>query len=693
MKSFRTELEDPIVEQDILELEQKIHAFHNGDLHEEKFRSLRLARGVYGQRQQGVQMVRIKFPYGNINTKQLRRVAEVSDKYSNGNLHITTRQDIQIHYVSLDDTPELWTELELDDITIREACGNTVRNITASELAGVDPFEPYSIDSLAQSVFEYFLRNPVCQDMGRKIKIAISSNDLDSAYTFMHDIGLIPKIEGSKAGAKIVIGGGLGAQPFEAKTLYSFIPLNRIIPILESVLRVFDQHGERNRRNKARIKYLIQQIGIQEFKHLVEFEYNALTHQEILIPSLETIIPKVQSHPSNFIETEQYLLWKRDNVIAQKQAGYYAVGIPIQLGNISSHKARILANIIEQYAGTEFRLTIAQNILLRFIPKENLISLYHALDELDLAKNGYGSIADVTSCPGTDTCNLGISNSTLVATKIEELIRTEYSEIISQSDINIKLSGCMNSCGQHSLAAIGFHGSSMKVNGKIAPALQVLMGGGGLGDGKGQFSEKVIKVPSKRALEVIRVILNDYKLNSNSSFLDYYKEQGNRYFYTLLKPIADTSEFDLSEYLDWGADNTYTPEIGVGECAGVVIDLSKTLLFEAEEKLDLAKQVFISCKWSDAIYNAHNALIGAAKAILISKSIKSNSQHSVVTRFSSEFPQLFIPFQKDIQSFDDQIYSFKHQPATEQFAQAYINAATEILEEIEGQIKKTNHAS
>ena len=280
MQSFRTELENPLVERDIIELERKIREFKEGKIAEEKFRSLRLARGVYGQRQQGVQMVRIKLPYGKMTLAQWKRIADVSDEYSTGNLHLTTRQDIQIHFVSLDRTPELWNELEKDSITIREACGNTVRNITASDIAGIDPDEPFDVTPYAHAMFEYFLRKPVCQEMGRKFKIAFSSSEKDTALTFMHDLGAIPRIrevDGKEvSGFKVLVGGGLGAQPHLANCTHEFLEEDLLIPYLEAVLRVFDRHGERNSRHKARIKFLIQKIGIDAFNELVNAEQKAM---------------------------------------------------------------------------------------------------------------------------------------------------------------------------------------------------------------------------------------------------------------------------------------------------------------------------------------------------------------------------------------------------------------------------------
>jgi sulfite reductase (ferredoxin) len=244
MNSFRTELEDPIVQKDIIDLEKKIREFREGKIHDEKFRSLRLARGIYGQRQPGVQMIRIKLPFGKISFKQILRIADISDEYASSNLHLTTRQDIQIHYVSLDRTPELWAKLEQDDITLREACGNTVRNVTASSTAGIDPNEPFDVSPYAHATFKYFLRNPICQEMGRKFKIAFSATEADSAFTYIHDLGFIPKVqikEGKELrGFKVLFGGGLGAQPSIAHAINDFLHEDELIPYIEATLRVFD---------------------------------------------------------------------------------------------------------------------------------------------------------------------------------------------------------------------------------------------------------------------------------------------------------------------------------------------------------------------------------------------------------------------------------------------------------------------
>lgn len=640
MRSFRTEIEDPIVEHDILELERKIFAFKEGKLDEEKFRSLRLARGVYGQRQQGVQMVRIKIPYGKCSAKQLRRIAQVSDEYSNGNLHITTRQDIQIHYVSLDRTPELWAELEQDDITMREACGNTIRNITASPLAGVDPDEPFDVSPYAHAFFEYFLRNPICQDMGRKIKIAFSSSIKDDALTFTHDIGFIPKINDGKRGFKMLVGGGIGAQPRVADVIRDFISVEEFIPFSEAVVRVFDQYGERNRRNKARLKFLIKEQGFETFLSRVMEVYQNINPKKIEVSSPVLEIKNTSNYEAGKALDTQFNRWKKSNVIAQKQDGWVAVGIAVDRGDISSDKARALAEVIEAFCGDDLRFTIGQSILLRGIKEDNLPALYLALQQLGLAKVGFHSVNDIVACPGTDTCNLGIASSMGLAAELQRIIEEEYPEIIEKQQLNIKISGCMNACGQHAVADIGFQGMTVKSNGNIAPATQVLLGGGVLENGEGRYADKALKVPAKRTPDVLRWILDDFEKNvlPEESFLAYYQRKKTDYFYQNLKEYAEVSSLTPSDFVDWGASTVYEKAIGVGECAGVTIDLVQTLLFDAEEHLEKAKESSDNKEWANSIYYSYATRIRAAKALLTTRAAKINSHHSIIDAFETHFP-------------------------------------------------------
>ncbi|MFN5416033.1 MAG: HEPN domain-containing protein [Flavobacteriia bacterium] len=694
MATFREGIENltlsptkTIVEKDIIELGQKIQAFKEGTINEDKFKALRLARGVYGQRQQGVQMIRIKLPFGKVTTEQLRRISDVSDEYSTGKLHITTRQDIQIHHVSLDRTPQLWADLEKDDITLREACGNTVRNVTASPLAGIDPKELFDVAPYADLVFRYFLRKPFGQELGRKIKIAFSSNEQDEAYSFIHDFGFIPKIQDNTKGFKVLVGGGLGAQPYLAHVAYEFLPAEEILSFIEASIRVFDRHGERNSRNKARMKYLLAKIGLEEFTNLVAQEKLAIQFDKDLDFQLFDQQENQQELDKDVDLTElieknadsNYQEWVKTNVFKQKQKGYLGVFLKVLLGDFKTKQARELATIVEKYASNDVRFTIDQNILLKFVKPENLYNLYQELKSIGLAASGHNSLVDITACPGTDTCNLGISNSTDVSKVIEDTIRTEYPDLIYNKEIKIKISGCINSCGQHGLAHIGFHGSSMKVEKNTLPALQLLLGGGNLGDGIGRIADKVIKFPSKRVLDVIRALLDNYLDNQEieESFNSYYDRQGNKYFYDLLKPLADTSSVKESDYLDWGSEEKYKTEIGVGECAGVVIDLVATLFYDAEEKLLSSEEAFAEKRFADAIYFAYSAGIHAAKALLLREKVRCNTHQGIIDDFDKNLAASY-GFEGE-NTFSKFLLQINQNKAGEAFAMSYLNEIKDFV--------------
>lgn len=709
MQSFRTELEQihhsgkALVEKDIIDLDRKIREFREGKIHEEKFRSLRLARGVYGQRQQGVQMIRIKLPYGKISAKQLIRIANISDEYSNGNLHLTTRQDIQIHHVSLDRTPELWAKLEQDDITLREACGNTVRNVTASAEAGIDPKEPFDVSPYAHAVFSYFLRKPFGQELGRKIKIAFSNHEQDTAVTYIHDFGFIPKTNAQhEKGFKVLVGGGLGAQPFLAQVAYEFLPEDQLIPFLEASIRVFDRYGERVSRHKARIKYLIHKIGIEEFIKLIEEERPAILNKQypIDIRQSQEIIPdrKIKLDDLPEIDHVQFQQWLNTNVFKQKQEGYYGVYIKVLLGNISSSQARKLAEIIEKYASkNDFRITINQGFLLKYVTEAELPYLFHELTKLNLATPGFDSAGDITACPGTDTCNLAISNSTHITVELEKVIYEEFPDLIYNHDLKIKISGCMNSCGQHGLAHIGFHGSSFKVGQQVVPAVQVLLGGGTLGDGQGRIADKVIKVASKRAPDVLRLLFKDFENHAieNEYFHSYYDRKGKDYFYQLLKPLADNSTLKDRDYIDWGADEKFQTAIGVGECAGVIIDLVQTLFFEAEEKLSWSSEALENKQYGDSIYYSYAAFIHAAKGLLLDQQVHVNTHHSLIGDFDKHFTETGI-FKLN-GSFKELVLQINKQDASKDFAEHYFSQAQKFYNQVrqyrESQILEINKIS
>jgi sulfite reductase (ferredoxin) len=689
MQSFRSELEDlnnPVVARDIIDLERKIRLFREGKIDDDKFRSLRLVRGIYGQRQPGVQMIRIKLPLGRVTTKQLRRIADISDEYASSNLHATTRQDIQIHFVSLDRTPELWTKLELDNITTREACGNTVRNVTASDIAGIDPNEPFDVTPHAYQMFEYLLRNPICQEMGRKFKISFSSNDSDSAFSFIHDLGFIPKVVDGKKGFKVMIGGGLGANPYLALVAYEFLEEDQIVPFTEAVLRVFDRYGERTRRMKARFKFLLDDLGLERIMQLVEEERSALKSK--VFPINHKILPA--SHipePRNLAKAEirdvkKFERWKKTNVFEQKQQGFYGVYVKLPLGNMSSGLTRKFADVVDQYASTELRITVNQGYLLRYVRPEAIEPLYAALDQLALAEPGFDSVADVTACPGTESCALAISDSSHISLALENVIRNEYPDLIYNNDIKIKISGCPNSCGQHGLASIGLHGSTIKdKQGKVIPALVVLLGGGKVGNGDGIISDKIIKIPSKRGPDALRILLNDYEANSldGEYYHSYFQRIGRNHFYTILKPLSDTTTVVPTDYIDWGQDANFVLHTSVGECAGVMIDLISTLLNDSEEKIQWATEALRNEQYADSIYHSYSAFINTAKALLLSRDVKPSTHIQVLIDFQKEFVESGLIPMADFKEFVLRIN--KNEP-TEEFAIAYVEDAKKFLSDV-----------
>lgn len=633
----------PEATRDIFELQQKVSAYKNNEMPEDKFKHFRLTRGIYGQRQLGVQMYRIKLPMGRVTPPQLVRIAELSEQYCNANLHLTTRQDIQLHFLKVEDAPAVWAGLEDVGVTSREACGNTVRNVTASAEAGVDPHEPFDVSPYNYETFRFFLRNPICQDMGRKMKIAFSSSEKDTAFTYIHDFGFIPKIKDGKRGFKVVVGGGLGAQAFTAQLAYEFLEEDQVIPFLEAGLRVFDRYGERTRRHKARMKYLVKDLGLEKFLELISEERtaNKVKSYPIILHSVPEAKPAQEKPvPEMVIEDQnKYQGWLKTNVYKQKQDGFYGVYLKVTNGDIKPDQARRIAELVNDYASQDMRVTMNQNLFIKFVREEALPYVFTVLNDMGFADPGYGTIADITTCPGTDTCNLGVTNSMTLARILEEVIQQEYYDLIFDKAIHIKMSGCMNSCGQHMSANIGLHGSSIRVGDKVAPAMQICLGGGVDLNGNGTVGDKIVKLPTKKMPDALRAILNDFDANSTDTeyFNDYYQRMGKNYFYTLLKPIADTSKFLEDDYFDYGQEDYFTPEVGVGECAGVMYDMIGTIIRDAQIKQTDANEALKKGKYAEAIYYAYTGFVITAKALLLSKDVECNTQIRILQDFDKTF--------------------------------------------------------
>ncbi len=663
---------------DILELQSRIEGFKTGQEDEEKFKLYRLTRGVYGQRQFGVQMFRLKIPSGKITASQLAGVADISDAFATGNLHLTTRQNIQLHYVKLDDSPEVWARLSEIGMTAREACGNTVRNITASPAAGIDPEEAFDVTPYVDAVFNYFLRNPICQEMGRKIKPAFSSSTKDTAYTYFSDFGLTPEIRDGVRGFKFVVGGGLGALAISAQKAFDFIPTDEVIPFIEASLRVFDRYGEREKRQKARMKFLLKDLGLEKWMSLVQEELASLEKQSIPIDVEDEAIDipeEIYPIEEGKVDEAAFAKWVLTNTFTQKQIEYRGVYIKVRLGDIHSDTARNLATVILKYAADDVRITINQNLLLRYVNPENLKALYLDLQAIHLADDGYDTIADITACPGTDTCNLGVTNSTGLAVTLEERLRAEHPSLLMEKGIDIKISGCMNACGQHMASAIGFHGSSIKHVDGIIPAMQVVVGGGIDSDGVGHMGDKVIKLPTKRIPTAVNFLLQDYEAHRNlgEEFIHYCKRQGKRYFYAVLKPLADVTGIEKEEFFDWGQEHLYNQAIGVGECAGVILDVVGTILKDADQKLEWATNSIEKEAYNDAVYHAYSAFVISAKAVLLGEDIKCNTHIKILNDFQENIIEKGLIEYSGV--FSEEVLEMKKTQPSAEFATEYLAKA------------------
>lgn len=573
--------EIPKYQQDIQDIRGEIKRLRSGEVNEDDFKKYRLQRGIYGQKQKpDIQMVRVKVPWGRATAEQLEALADTADRFPGqdrvGIAHVTTRQAIQFHFVKLDTIPDCMTLLSNAGLTTREACANTVRNVTADPLAGVASDEIFDISPYAETLARFLLRHPVCQNLPRKFKIAFSGSTADRGLIPMHDVGClaqIKKINGQEVrGFTIFAGGGLGPTPKMAHPLEDFTPIDQYLRTVQAVIAVFDRdwdYGRKN-RNMARLKFLIEKIGIEEFKKRVFVEREKLKDEPYpAIELFEETPPKDSGPWLPEIKEPGYLRWKSTNVMPQKQKGYNIVTLRLPLGDIRSNQLRILANITRKYSNGFARTTVQQNLVIRWIKDEALYSLYGELNQTGLALPSAQRLADITSCPGADTCQLGITSSRGLATAIGKIFMNGRSEDADLKDISIKISGCPNSCGQHHIADIGFYGGSKAVGAHQVPTYTMLIGGH-IGPDGNVFAKHFIRVPSKKVPAVVGKLLDIYKAQKqqNEKFREFVTRVGLDFLKTELEPLTTLPESPDSDfYTDWGETGEFALHIGKGECA------------------------------------------------------------------------------------------------------------------------------
>jgi sulfite reductase (ferredoxin) len=516
-------------------------------------------------------------------------------------------------------------------ITTREACGNSVRNVTACPYAGVCPDEVFDVTPYARALSRFLLGHPDCQSFGRKFKPSFSGCAQHACgLSNMHDLGLVgvKRIENGKEvrGFAMYVGGGLGTVPYQAKLFDSFLPPEELLPIAQAIARVFARLGEKKNRNRARIKFLIHDLGIEKFKELVLEERKTLTHdprwteylaaaeefkEEPLRPPGET--PEIAS--------KKFHRWIETNTRPQSQNGYVTVTVTLPLGDITANQLRSLADIVRRFTRETIRTTVEQNFVIRWVSKRDLVDAYEALCAVGLGEPGAGTIVDIVTCPGTDTCKLGISSSRGLAAELRNRLAQKSFELdAAVQNLHIKVSGCFNSCGQHHLADLGFYGVSRKMAGYAVPHFQVVLGGEWDQNG-GSYGLPIVAVPSKNIPDVVARLSDRYVANRQhgESFKDFIKRIGKAEVKGLLEDLTRLPTDDSSRtfFSDWGDPREYSlGDMGVGECAGEVVSAIEFDLAAAEREVFEAQLDLEKGHFEPAARTAYLAMVHAAKALV-----------------------------------------------------------------------------
>ena len=654
--AIRTEPVPPAILEEIETFEKEAERMLSGEIVNDLFKPFRLQYGIYGQRQAGVQMVRIKIPFGGITANQLRRVAELADLYGTGVGHVTTRQDIQLHFVELKNVPTVMRGLAEVGLTTREACANTVRNVTGCHLAGVCQGEVFDVTPYAKTVAYHLLRNPLNQSLPRKFKIAFSGCKQDCALTPIHDIGLLAAKRADGAiGFRIVAGGGLGSAPRIAQVLREFTPMDELLPTIEAVIKVFDTLGNRKNRNKARMKFVIEKLGFEEFKRRWEEVYvsmgnarpmngplKVLTHRDEPTP---LIMPTPRGAKPDGVEGRDHIvradhetpfdMWKRTNVVEQKQAGYVAAVIKLFMGDLTAGQMLHIADLSERYSNGNLRTTINQNMIIRWIPEQQITDLYADLASQGLAAPGAELVEDIIACPGTDTCGLGITSSKGVARALAEVFPAgRVPEDLK--DVSVKISGCHNSCAQHHIATIGLHGVGKRIGEHTVPMYELHLGG--KINGTAKIGQMTVKLPAKAVPAALTHLIEVYRRDrtAGEGLPAFISRVGKNSLKDELIPytIAPAFKDDPTFYYDWEGEEQFVLEdLGPGECAGGALEMIENGILEADQELYQAKLLADNHQYSVSVNKSYRAVLAAAKALLVTEGLEPSTDSETFIEF------------------------------------------------------------
>jgi len=664
--------------------ETEITLKKQGKIDDKIFAETRLRRGAYGQRYDNGHrhdgktervldfpaagltkgpntmwdapgMLRIKVPFGGMNADRLEVMADLAEEYSDGIGHVTTRQDFQLHYIHIEDTPDIMRRLAVVGMTSREACGNSVRNVTACPLAGVCRTQSFDVTGYADALMKFLLGHPDTMEFGRKFKPAFSGcRDEACGLVKMHDIGYVAvtrEVDGkTERGFEVYIGGGLGAVPYQAKVLYDFMPVEEMLPVAQAVSRVYGRLGEKKNRQHARIKFLIKKLGLDEFKRLVEEERKILPYDERWTGLLVDVdrFEEDALKPAGVVQLsatlpEGYRAWFQTNVYKQRQAGYNVVTVTLPLGDITATQLRKLADIARQYVKETVRTTVEQNIVLRWVSDDDLIAVYNELKSVKLHAAGAGTVVDLVSCPGTDTCKLGISASRGLAAELRTRKLAQYDTLDPAiRNLRIKVSGCFNSCGQHHVADLGFYGVSRNKDGYTVPHFQVILGGQ-WSENAGSYGLALGAVPSKNIPTVVDRITERYLADreEDESFQKFTQRIGKATLKTLFEDLVPIPSHDDAPefYTDWGDAREYTiGDMGVGECAGEVVSPAEFALTAADREVFEAQLLLDKGDYAESVRRAFDAMLRGATGLLHQIRVAAGKDSaSIVSAFRTHF--------------------------------------------------------
>jgi len=643
------------VREELANYEEQIRKYRAGEVDETKMQKLRLHFGTYAQRQEGVQMQRIKIPGGVLSADQLVRLADAADRFGSGFIHFTTREDAQIYYVKLEEAPDLLRFLAAGGITSREACGNTVRNITACYRAGTSATESFNIQPYADALFRYLVRNKYNQNLGRKFKITFEGCADDHSGLRIHDIGLwaVTRTENGepRRGFRVYLGGGLGAGPQLAHLYTDFLPVEDLFNLAAASLRLFDRYGERKSRMKARMKFLIQTMGWEAFRAALTEERERvgpipldqyLQETDPFIPESAAPSPVLRVLDARINEPD-FQSWVRDSVIEHQLAGFRGIHVRIKLGDLTADRARNLADIARRFSSNQLRISIEQNIYLPWVREESLWDLYIALSELSLAERGIGTITDVTTCPGSDTCRLGIASAKGLGSAISDAFNNgmaKYSELARP--LRVKISGCPNGCAHHSVANIGFYAAALSNDGRSVPAHFVTVGGRARGD-NAQFGALIGKFPAKNCVKVTETLLELYEKTKlpAEDFDSFVAREGTERLKEILEPLRQVPSFekDPSFYEDFGHEHEhFAVQKGIkGECAGSTVAETIPTIDAASEWLAQAEALIYHKEYEDAVIAAYEAAAAAARVPLYERLVDPFTADEALWEFENLF--------------------------------------------------------